>query len=479
MVAAYLTILVIVGLIVGLIVPELIRAVQLLLNETPALIDRLYGELMKYPEIAQYLPNAEANLGELGADWQQLLTRVLEWLGGGWNGLMNSVVATVSGVFSGAVTLVMGFMFSFYILYGKEKLGRQVRRLMRTYLKPAWCERTFYVLNVLDDSFHRYVVGQCTEAVILGTLCMLGMLIFGFPYATMIGALVGATALIPIAGAYIGAGVGAILILTVSPMEALLFLVFIVVLQQLEGNIVYPRVVGSQLGLPALWVLAAITVGGNVMGIGGMLLAVPLTTAIYRLVRENVRKRELARARRRTRRKRLKPRRKSRSRREKRSDGERQSRLHAITHVEVALFLCLLQGDVRQGADVGDLVADAVFRRGDLALGVVPAGVDAGAVGGADVAGEAVAHHQGAGLVHAAQRFQRRVEHARVGLLHAQFAGDDEGGQVLRRGEGSMRPCCTLGMPLVTTATGRCAATACTASSAPGRSRLWWERASV
>ena len=294
MVAAYLTILVIVGLIVGLIVPELIRAVQLLLNETPALIDRLYGELLKYPEIAQYLPNAEANLGELGADWQQLLTGVLEWLGGGWNGLMNSVVATVSGVFSGAVTLVMGFMFSFYILYGKEKLGRQVRRLMRTYLKPAWCERTFYVLNVLDDSFHRYVVGQCTEAVILGTLCMLGMLIFGFPYATMIGALVGATALIPIAGAYIGAGVGAILILTVSPMEALLFLVFIVVLQQLEGNIVYPRVVGSQLGLPALWVLAAITVGGNVMGIGGMLLAVPLTTAIYRLVRENVRKRELA-----------------------------------------------------------------------------------------------------------------------------------------------------------------------------------------
>ena len=294
MVAAYLTILVIVGLIVGLIVPELIRAVQLLLNETPALIDRLYGELMKNPEIAQYLPNAEANLGELGADWQQLLTRVLEWLGGGWNGLMNSVVATVSGVFSGAVTLVMGFMFSFYILYGKEKLGRQVRRLMRTYLKPAWCERTFYVLNVLDDSFHRYVVGQCTEAVILGMLCMLGMLAFGFPYATMIGALVGATALIPIAGAYIGAGVGAILILTVSPVEALLFLVFIVVLQQLEGNLIYPRVVGSQLGLPALWVLAAITVGGNVMGIGGMLLAVPLTTAIYRLVRENMRKRELA-----------------------------------------------------------------------------------------------------------------------------------------------------------------------------------------
>ena len=120
------------------------------------------------------------------------------------------------------------------------------------------------------------------------------MLFIQADYAPLIGVIIGASAIIPVAGAYIGAGVGAFMIFTVSPIQALLFLVFIVVLQQLEGNIVYPRVVGSQLGLPALWVLAAITVGGNVMGIGGMLLAVPLTTAIYRLVRENMRKRELA-----------------------------------------------------------------------------------------------------------------------------------------------------------------------------------------
>ena len=168
---------------------------------------------------------------------------------------------------------------------------------MRTYLKPNWYHKFCYVLGVLDDCFHRYVVGQCIEAVILGSLCMLGMLLFGFPYATMVGALVGATALIPIAGAYIGAGVGAILILTVSPVEAILFLLFIIILQQIEGNLIYPRVVGTKLGLPALWVLAAITVGGNVMGIGGMLLAVPLTTAIYRLVRADVQKRELKKTR--------------------------------------------------------------------------------------------------------------------------------------------------------------------------------------
>ena len=297
MVAAYLTIILIISAIVVLVVPELVRAIQLLLNETPALIDQLYETLMRYPAIAQYLPNAGTELGEIGADWQQTLTRILDWLGGGWDGVFNSVLATVSGVFSGTVTLVMGVMFSFYILYSKERLGRQGHRLLRTYLKPNWYHKFCYVLGVLDDCFHRYVVGQCIEAVILGSLCMLGMLLFGFPYATMVGALVGATALIPIAGAYIGAGVGAILILTVSPVEAILFLLFIIILQQIEGNLIYPRVVGTKLGLPALWVLAAITVGGNVMGIGGMLLAVPLTTAIYRLVRADVQKRELKKTR--------------------------------------------------------------------------------------------------------------------------------------------------------------------------------------
>ena len=144
------------------------------------------------------------------------------------------------------------------------------------------------MVGVINDCFHRYIVGQCTEAVILGVLCMLGMMIIRLPYATMIGALIGFTALIPVAGAYIGAFVGAFMILTVAPVKALIFLVFIVVLQQLEGNLIYPRVVGSSLGLPAIWVLAAVTVGGGVLGVPGMLLGVPLTAAVYRLVRNDV-----------------------------------------------------------------------------------------------------------------------------------------------------------------------------------------------
>lgn len=147
-----------------------------------------------------------------------------------------------------------------------------------------------YVLSIMNDCFRKYIVGQCTEAVILGLLCIIGMLILQLPYATMIGALIALTALIPVAGAYIGAVVGAFMILTVSPIKALFFLIFLVVLQQLEGNIIYPKVVGSSLGLPGIWVLAAITVGGGIMGIFGMLIGVPIVAAIYRIVKNDVNK---------------------------------------------------------------------------------------------------------------------------------------------------------------------------------------------
>ena len=142
----------------------------------------------------------------------------------------------------------------------------------------------------MNDSFHKYLVGQCTEALILGGLCTIGMWILKMPYATMTGAVIAFTALIPVAGGYIGAAVGAFMILTVSPIQAVFFLIYIVVLQQLEGNLIYPRVVGSSMGLPGIWVLAAVTVGGGVMGIAGMLIGVPLAATVYRLLQQAVNK---------------------------------------------------------------------------------------------------------------------------------------------------------------------------------------------
>lgn len=146
-----------------------------------------------------------------------------------------------------------------------------------------------------DQTFSSFIIGQVTEAVILGTLCTVGMLIFRFPYAPMIGAFIGATALIPIVGAYLGAAVGVIMIMTQDPLKAVLFVVFIVVLQQLEGNLIYPKVVGSSIGLPGIWVLAAVTVGGGLMGISGMLLGVPTAATVYKLLAMNVNERNARR----------------------------------------------------------------------------------------------------------------------------------------------------------------------------------------
>jgi predicted PurR-regulated permease PerM len=159
---------------------------------------------------------------------------------------------------------------------------------MKKFIPEKWYEKTTHVIGVLNESFRKYIIGQCTEALILGTLCTIGMLILRIPYASMIGALVGVTALVPIAGAYIGALVGGFIILTESPIKALVFIIFIVVLQQIEGNIIYPKVVGFSIGLPGIWVLAAITIGGGIFGIYGMLIAVPLAATVYKLLKEHV-----------------------------------------------------------------------------------------------------------------------------------------------------------------------------------------------
>ena len=220
----------------------------------------------------------------------------MELITTGIGGAVTAVVSAVSSVFSVVVTTLLSLIFSAYLLASRDRLSRQLHRLGRAYLKPAWRARLRYVLGVVNNCFHSYIVGQCIEAVILGVLCALGMLLFRFPYAGMIGALVGFTALIPVAGSYIGAFVGALMILTHSPLQALLFLVFLVVLQQLEGNLIYPRVVGSSVGLPGLWVLAAITVGGSLMGVLGILLSVPVAASLYRLLRDDLARRERARA---------------------------------------------------------------------------------------------------------------------------------------------------------------------------------------
>ena len=285
MLAAYFTLFLLVMLVVDLVVPELASCVKLLLSQVPRAIDTLIGWL----ETKNLVPeDIQAVLGAV--DWKSKMDQMIRILTSGVGSVMGTAISAIVSVFSSIVTALLAFIFSVYLLMGKEKLASQFQRLMRRYLRTGFYSKVRYILSVMNECFHNYIVGQCTEAVILGVLCTVGMLLLRIPYATMIGAVVAFTALIPVAGAYIGAGVGAFMIFTVAPIKALVFLVFIVILQQLEGNLIYPRVVGSSLGLPAIWVLAAVTIGGGIMGIAGMLLCVPLAAVIYRLLREDVKR---------------------------------------------------------------------------------------------------------------------------------------------------------------------------------------------
>lgn len=287
LVASILTLLVIIAVVVWIVIPELVQAVSFLVSEIPPLISKLLNTEFVQKALA---PETIDQLRAI--DWKTYITKIAETLGSGLGSAVDVVFSAISSVISALVTVFISIIFAVYMLTSKEGMLHQSKRLLKNYLKPSWVNKILHFFDVLNSSFRNYVVGQCTEAIILGLLCIIGMAIFQFPYAMMVGTLIGFTALIPVAGAYIGAAVGCIMILTVSPIKALLFLVFIVVLQQLEGNIIYPKVVGSSLGLPAMWVLAAVTIGGGLMGVLGMLLGVPVVATIYRLVCEDMEKRE-------------------------------------------------------------------------------------------------------------------------------------------------------------------------------------------
>jgi len=184
--------------------------------------------------------------------------------------------------------LVISLIFAIYILSSKEFLQKLCTDVLRRFTKPARSHRLMEICSLSYTSFNNFVKGQLLEAVILGALCFVGMLIFRFPNAPVVSLLIGVTALIPIFGAWIGGGVSALLIAIVNPMQGLLFVVFILVLQQLEGNLIYPKVVGQSMGLPGLIVMAAVTIGGNIAGITGMLLGVPLCSVLYTLLQQAV-----------------------------------------------------------------------------------------------------------------------------------------------------------------------------------------------
>lgn len=283
MAVAFLTLVAVVFFIIRLILPQLWSCVEVITAGVPAVLQNI----VSFVEETEILPQDMLEpLNQI--DWPSKINQIIQIITSGVGSMVDVAVRAVTSVFSWTVSALMSTIFAIYLLSGKETLARQIEKLRCRYLSEELSEKIAYVTDIVDDCFHKYIVGQCTEAVIIGALCAVGMMLLKLPYAAMVGALVAFTALIPVAGAYIGAGVGAFMILTVEPMKSVIFLVFIVVLQQIEGNVIYPKVVGSSLGLPGIWVLAAVTVGGGVMGVVGMLLSVPLVAVVYRLIRNDV-----------------------------------------------------------------------------------------------------------------------------------------------------------------------------------------------
>lgn len=287
---AFLTLILIIAVVIRIVVPELAACIKLLFAGVPDAMTAFADWLAGLEIVSEDLVSA---LQEI--DWKETLSKILDLLTNGIGSTLNFTISIVSSAVSTVMNLAIGCIFAIYLLLGREKLQNQCNRIMKSYLRPSWNEKLHHWLSVANNCFHKYIVGQCTEAVILGALCAVGMLILGFPYAVMTGVVIGVTALIPVAGAYIGGAVGFLLILsTESPIKALLFVVYLVVLQQLEGNLIYPKVVGSSIGLPGIWVLAVVTIGGGVFGIPGMLLGVPLAATVYQLIKSNIERKEQA-----------------------------------------------------------------------------------------------------------------------------------------------------------------------------------------
>ena len=229
-----------------------------------------------------------AYVNQLEFNWDKVIEVAVDWVSNGAGNIVESGVTAAVNIVSGFATFFIAFVFACYILLQKEKLGVQAKKVLFAFVQKGRAEAAIEVCSLTYRTFSNFLTGQCMEAVILGTMFVIAMSIFKMPYAWLIGILIAFTALIPIFGAFIGCAVGTFLIFMIHPIQALWFIVLFLVLQQIEGNLIYPHVVGNSVGLPSIWVLAAVSIGGSLMGVVGMLIFIPIVSVLYALFREIV-----------------------------------------------------------------------------------------------------------------------------------------------------------------------------------------------
>ena len=282
---------VIISFVVISVIPQMARTVNQLAQKIPVFFNNVFQQaeilLADNPQALEFVNDLEYQ----SMNWNQIINNAMNFLKKGVGSLLTSTVSVAGSVFGSIVNGVISFISSIYILSQKEKLKDQGRRVVSAYFKEKTQNRILYVLQLLYHNFSKFLTGQCVEAVILGALFVIAMTIFRMPYAFMVGVLIAFTALIPLVGAFIGCFVGAFFILVDTPIKALWFVIMFLIIQQLEGNLIYPKVVGNSVGLPSLWVLVAVTLGSSMFGVVGMLMFIPLFSTAYTLLREDVNKR--------------------------------------------------------------------------------------------------------------------------------------------------------------------------------------------
>ena len=288
---SYLLLFGVVAALVAFVIPQFVSSVGTFLSTLEGYMRQAQVWVNSFMEWFNVEGQALTGMDQLLSRLDQVLRNVFNSTLDALSNVVPFLLNFTTNLVSVVVTSVLALVFSIYMLAGKDTLLGQCRRVLKAYLPKPLCDAVLDVTALTAGTFSRFVTGQITEAIILGCLTFLGMLLLRLDYAPLISVLIGVSALVPIVGAYVGAATSALLLLMVSPMKALIFLVFLVCLQQFEGNVIYPRVVGTSLGLPGIWVLAAVTVGGGLFDFLGMLLSVPIASILYTLLKRDVRRR--------------------------------------------------------------------------------------------------------------------------------------------------------------------------------------------
>ena len=284
-----LTFVLAVIMILVLVLPQLSTAISRFIEVIPSVSTWLQKAIEEYDA---YFPQLQTLMSQLNINWGSLIQQSMTVLNTLSSNFLNITFNTITGVASNTINSILSLMVALYILGSKERLLIQSKRVIMAYLKPSHAQTFLDILRLMNESFTNFFVGMTLEGIILGSLVTVAASIFNLPYAGMLGVIAGVMALIPIIGGYISAAVGTLMLLAVSPSQALFYLVMVIIIMQLEGNLIYPRVVGGSIGLPGLWVLVAFTVGGGLMGISGMILGIPLAATLYKLLGRDVLMRE-------------------------------------------------------------------------------------------------------------------------------------------------------------------------------------------